>query len=278
MRLKTGFSDSRAALIEFRTSFERVRHLRSNLSPFDQGLLWLIVAWVLAMISLPILKWILGENALPIGISGGVLLQLMTVWAILVWTWGARRTLITSGVIVLFAWVVEFVGHTTGFPFGAYAYTDRLQPQFGGVPLLIPLAWLMMLPPAWAVARRIARGGIAFVLISAVAFTAWDLFLDPQMVGWNLWTWAQPVGYFGIPWVNFAGWLIASAIITALASRLAPPRDLPARPLIAIYAITWALETIGQLFFWGLPGPALIGGAAMGLMLLWTLKRPSNVA
>ena len=238
-----------------------------------------LIVWVLAMISLPILKWVLGEQALPVGISVGVLLQAMAVLSILIWTWGSRRTWVAAGVILVCAWGVEFVGHTTGFPFGAYAYTELLQPQIGGVPLLIPLAWLMMLPSAWAVARRIVGrwvadrwAGLAFVLISALALTVWDLFLDPQMVGWNLWTWDQPGGYFGIPWINFAGWLLASALITALARRLAPLDHLPDRPLLAIYAITWALETIGELIFWGLPGPALVGGAAMGALLLWALR------
>src|SRR5690349_13456769 len=123
--------------------------LRQNMTQFDHMILALMVVWVLAMISLPIQKWVLGENALATGISIGVLLQLMAVWSILVWAWGLKRAALVTGGIVLFAWLVEFVGHTTGFPFGAYAYTDRLQPQVGGVPLLIPLAWLMMLPSAW---------------------------------------------------------------------------------------------------------------------------------
>jgi putative membrane protein len=178
---------------------------------------------------------------------------------------------VTVGIVVC-AWAVEYVGHSTGLLFGRYAYTSLLQPQLGGVPLLIPLAWLTMLPPAWAVARRITRGRVTFVLVSALAFTAWDLLLDPQMVAWNLWIWEQPGGYFGIPWTNFAGWLVASAAITALADRVAPLGDLPERPLIAIYAMTWALEMAGLLLFWGLPAPALVGGAAMGLMLLVSLR------
>ena len=67
-------------------------------------------------------------------------------------------------------WAIEYLGSTTGFPFGRYHYTDRLQPQLGHVPLLIPLAWLMMLPPAWAVAGSIAgNSGLSFVLASALA-------------------------------------------------------------------------------------------------------------
>ncbi len=77
---------------------------------------------------------------------------------------------------------------------------------------------------------------------------------------------------FRHPLINFAGWLLASALITALARRLAPLDHLPDRPLLAIYAITWALEIIGLLIFWGLPGPALVGGAAMGALVLWALR------
>ncbi|MEO8393139.1 MAG: carotenoid biosynthesis protein, partial [Chloroflexota bacterium] len=125
---------------------------------------------------------------------------------------------------------------------------------------------------AWAIAHRITRNRLGFVLVSALAFTVWDLFLDPQMVAWNLWIWDQPGGYFGIPWTNFAGWLIASLVLSIIARPLITVSDLPARPLIAIYAITWALELIGLLCFWGLTGPALVGGVAMGLILLWAIK------
>jgi len=253
--------------------FDQLNRLRHSMTQFDYMITALLIVWTLAMISLPIQKWILGENALATGISIGVLLQLMAVWAILVWTWGLKRAALVSGVIILFAWAVEYVGHTTGFPFGAYTYTDRLQPQIGGVPVLIPLAWLMMLPSAWVIARRITRNPVGFVLVSALAFTVWDLFLDPQMVGWNLWVWEQPVGYFGIPWLNFVGWWIASAVITLISRRLITLSDLPSRPLIAIYAITWALETVGLLCFWGLAGPALVGGAAMGLVLLAAVRK-----
>lgn len=224
----------------------------------------LIAAWVLAMISLPILRWTLGDAAIPLGVLLAVLLQASAVLTLLWQAWGARRTLRLAVLIGVLAWGVEAVGSSTGFPFGAYHYTKVLQPQVLGVPLVIPLAWLMMLPPAWAVARLITGryGTLAFILISALAFTAWDLFLDPQMAAWGFWVWEQPGGYFGIPWVNFLGWLAASALLTAVAR----PTDLPLLPLLLIYIITWALESIGLIAFWGLPGPGIVGFAAMGVM------------
>ncbi|MBL8055303.1 MAG: carotenoid biosynthesis protein, partial [Anaerolineales bacterium] len=154
-----------------------------------------------------------------------------------------------------------------------YRYTDLLQPQVLGVPALIPLAWLMMLPPAWAVAAALVRPRerAPFALVAALAFTAWDLYLDPQMVARGLWVWAEPGGYFGIPWVNFLGWLVTAFVITFVCG----PADLPARPLAVIYTLTWLLQAVGLGFFWGQPGPALAGFLGMGVfvVLFWRQAR-----
>lgn len=240
--------------------------------------IWLLALWVSIMISVPILLWTGGEDALRSGVIAGVVAQFATVMAILVQFWGAQRTLRAVAIVLPLTWLIEFVGSTTGLPFGVYHYTDALQPQLGHVPLLIPMAWLMMLPPAWAVATAVSgeanRG--RFVIVSALAFTAWDLFLDPQMVGWGYWIWSNPGLYFGIPLINFAGWILASALVTLAVN----PRDVPVVPLLVIYTVTWALQFIGQLFFWQMPGPALIGGAAMGafMVLAWrrTRTRPGD--
>ncbi len=236
-----------------------------NLSRQDRLSGALIVMWVASMISLPILRWVGGDPIVPTGVAVTVIIQSAAVASVLARAWGWRHTLLTLVAVAALGWLVEFTGSTTGFPFGQYHYTDRLQPQINGVPLVIPFAWFMMLPPAWAVAHRLigVKRRLAFVALSALAFTAWDLFLDPQMAGWGFWVWADPDGYFGIPWINFGGWITASALITLLVQ----PSKLPVRPLLIIYTITWALMTIGLLVFWGLPGPALAGGAAMGSLV-----------
>jgi putative membrane protein len=244
---------------------------------FERVIYVVVVLWIVTMISLPIVKSAWGEAALLVGIAISVLVQCAAVVNMLVPGWGSRRTQIVVAIVLPAAWLVEFVGSTTDFPFGAYHYTDKLQPQIGGVPALVPLAWLMMLPPAWAVAQRITggRSKLAFVAVAALALTAWDLFLDPQMVDWGLWIWEDPgiFHYFGIPLVNYVGWLMASALITGLALPLLRSEPLPVSPLLMIYAISWILEAIGQLFFWGLPGSALVGFVGMGMMVLWAVRK-----
>jgi putative membrane protein len=241
----------------------------------------LIAAWMLAMIALPILNWTFGSRLIPQAVTGALLIQFAAVMTITASVWGGSRTLIGFTLIGIMTWSMEALGSKTGFPFGSYEYTGALQPQIAGVPLLIPVAWFTMLAASWAVADAIlprwrARvyGPAAFVLISAAAMTAWDLFLDPQMVGWGFWVWEQPGGYFGIPWVNFAGWLLTAMIATAAALPLIRPeaRHVRRPPLIVIYGVTWVLETFGLALFWDQPGPALVGGVAMGSLLALALR------
>ena len=225
-----------------------------------------VLAWIGNLILLPLLVWIWNDRALRWGVTTGVVLQAIAVFVTLGSLWGWQRASVVGLAIAGMGWTVEFVGSRTGLPFGRYHYTGRLQPQLGHVPLVIPLAWLMMLPPAWGVAGLITKGyGSAFVVVSALAFTAWDLFLDPQMVGWRLWVWEKPGRYFGIPLINYLGWFLASGVMTAVLQ----PRELPEMSLALIYTITWLLQSVGLSVFWKQPGPALCGFLGMGSMLTW---------
>lgn len=232
----------------------------------------LVVTWVAALIAMPIVQWAAGHPGPTAGAILGVLLQTSLVVLFLAQATSTRRAAFVLAIVAVMSWVAEAIGSQTGFPFGAYYYTDKLQPQLLGVPLLIPLAWLMMLPPAWAISQRITGkpSGLLFVVVSALAFTAWDLFLDPQMVHWGLWVWARPGAYLGIPLVNYAGWLLVSALITALAR----PPVLSSWPLLIIYALTWLIETVGQVIFWQLYGPAVCGFIGMGTFVVLAWRGP----
>jgi len=226
----------------------------------------LLVAWVLATISLPILQWLWGQRTTRWGVTATVALQAGAVVSSLVSAWGWRQAALVAASIAAMGWLAEYIGSSTGVPFGHYHYTDRLRPQLGHVPLIIPLAWVMMLPPSWSIAGLVAGGSPwLHAGISALAFTAWDLFLDPQMVGWRLWVWEQKGRYFGIPLINFVGWALVSGAITAALR----PSALSMSPLQLIYALTWILETFGLGVLWRQRGPALCGFLAMGSILLW---------
>jgi lycopene beta-cyclase len=243
----------------------------------------LVVGWMLVMIAVPIAIWTIGLEAVPSMMLVATLCQATAVFVLLWQAWGAKYALTTLFAVGVMGWLLEAIGTATGFPFGTYDYTNKLQPQLAHVPLLIPLAWFMMLPVSWAVASLLGRGTRPwwrFILLSALAMTAWDLFLDPQMVMWEFWLWRDvpSFNYFGIPWQNYFGWLLGAGGITAVVYWLIRPpwQKIPHLPLLIIYSIVWFLQTFGLLFFWGMVGPALVGGLVMGGMMLLAWRAMSN--
>jgi lycopene beta-cyclase len=259
MRLKLSYNNIIGKTREYRANIPKSERI-SGLS------IIFISLWLILLLFMPFIEDNYSEKGFTLGIVIGVILQALAVLSILINAIGIRRTAFIAVGIVFLTWLIEAVGIATGFPFGRYYYTERLQPQLLNVPILIPLAWLMMLPPSWAVAQRITRQkkGIRFAILSGLAFTVWDLFLDPQMVKWFLWVWDKPNGYFGIPFTNFLGWFFSSALITIIIR----PASLPERPLLLIYGLTWIMETIGLIVFWDLRVPALSGFVGMGIFIL----------
>lgn len=235
--------------------------------------------------------------------------------------------------------LAESVGVHSGWPFGDYSYGTALGPKLAGVPVVVPLAWTMMGLPALmlgrrcaarldgtgrpaaarptaarqATARRTATARQAVTLRQAVTarqavtvlaggatLTAWDLFLDPQMVAEDYWSWQSGGGpaLNGIPVSNAAGWLLVGIVVTGALAALLPERNATAssaaegpggpavrargrgragsagapadpgrRVLMVLLVWTYLSSVLANLAFFGRPGVALAGGVAMGMLL-----------
>lgn len=179
--------------------------------------------------------------------------------------WGWPRAVIGAKVVALATGSVERVGTATGLPFGHYSYTGRLRPTVAGVPVVVPMAWWAMAVPARESAHAaLGRHStpVARIALGAVALTAWDLFLDPQMTAEGYWHWRRAGRYRGIPLSNFAGWLVTSCAVMASLEVLVPPRR-PDPMLVGQYAAMGVMETIGFAAFFRDRLVAVAGGMAM---------------
>ncbi len=169
----------------------------------------------------------------------------------------------------------ECVGVATGLVYGAYHYTDQLGPRlFGLVPVLIPLAWLVMMYPSLLMAENLMPARLAgawrwtgVAALAGLMMVAWDLAMDPMMVLTGHWVWDAPGGYFGIPWQNFSGWwlttFVALMLYQAAARRITNrPAGIPFRWAVWAYLVTGLSTALADLAL-GLGGPALVGFLAM---------------
>ena len=144
--------------------------------------------------------------------------------------WIASLFLLLAGVIVvagapgqtdrlrlagaaLLGFAAEVVGSRTGFPFGAYHYTDALRPQLFGVPLVMTFAWMSLFAYVDEMRAHLRSAAWFGTLLAALWMTAIDLVIDPLAANQlGYWRWAHAGLYYGIPATNFAGWLVISLV------------------------------------------------------------------
>jgi putative membrane protein len=190
--------------------------------------------------------------------------------------WALGLFVVTAGG----GFVAEVVGVRTGVPFGDYSYRGTLGPEVASVPLVVPLAWTMMSYPVLLAARRLTRRWVP--IVGGYGLMAWDVCLDPQMVDDGHWRWADPTPSFpgvdGIPLSNFAGWFLVGTLMMLVLSAVLPrghtrPPGDEAVPA-ALLTWTWVGYMVGNVFWFGTDSVALVGGIALGLLVvpyLWTL-------
>lgn len=116
------------------------------------------------------------------------------------------------------SWTYESLSIATGFPFGHYHYTDKMGPKLGTVPLLIMPAYFCVCYVSWYIAQalldRFAHEPDTLQtwvqpLLAALIMVMWDMSMDPaRSTVAGAWSWRQGGGYFGVPFVNFMGWLL----------------------------------------------------------------------
>lgn len=186
---------------------------------------------------------------------GFVALLTIGVWR----AWGARLALVLLAALSSIGFVAEWIGTTTGFPFGHYSYTHMLGYKIAGeVPWVIPPSWFGMGVPCFVIAHALmgatpsvgqALSGVQRLLrifAGAWLLMSWDLILDPAMSALvPYWEWHEPGFYYNSPLVNFFGWFGVGVLIMALLDLLTLGRDLRSLPVIwclNFYALNWAMS------------------------------------
>lgn len=187
---------------------------------------------------------------------------------------GARFAFSFLFLTFAYALAVEIIGSKTGWPFGRYKYDHSLGFSIADVPLLVPFAWMMLTYPLLIAARKVGKSWV--FLYGGLGLMTWDLFLDPQMVAANRWSWkfsgASIPFAKEIPLSNSAGWLFTGMGLMALLHWALPKdrRKHGASLAIPNIFLGWTLLSgiIGNLFFFHRPGIALIAGALFGAVLV----------
>lgn len=130
-----------------------------------------------------------------------------------------RRALFGLAALAAFTWGIEIVGVLTGLPYGEFSYGIELGPMlFGLVPLGLPVFYFPILLNSYLLALLFLgassfprRFGLTLGLVIAL-----DLVLDPGAVALGFWAWTDPGAYYGVPAINYLGWLLSGSVAIAV--------------------------------------------------------------
>lgn len=153
-----------------------------------------------------------------------------------------------------FGWVtgltfaVEYVGVSTGIPFGSYRYTEVLGPTLLGVPVVIALAWYATETAALGLSVQLLGGRnsrLPVSLVSAILVVALDIVLEVSAAFVHrYWLWEGN----RVPWVNYLSWFVLSFLMSWC---LQYPRlaEKPRHPYTAgmVYFMIWILFALTDI-------------------------------
>lgn len=146
-------------------------------------------------------------------VGSAVLLGLVAVaHAALTWPVGATVAFFGGGGLV--AVLAELVAVDRGW------LRHHLGPQVRGVPLYVAFGWTGVIYVAFRVALLTVDGWAAVALAAGLA-TAYDLLVDHRGVARGHWSYPDALPgprRRGVPWYNYLGWLLVSAVTASLAT------------------------------------------------------------
>ena len=203
---------------------------------------------------------------------------------------GWKNTLVFFSLTAAVSWGYEQFGVETGLIYGQYHYTDALGEKLGHVPIIIPLAWFMMIYPSYIIANLIATGKpignnstvskvLSLAILSAIIMTTWDFVIDPYLSGptQQAWIWEKGGEYFGIPLHNFAGWILTTFTVYLLyrifEKKTKPIETKITKSIVVLPVLAYGLMLIANLMPGEPPELRMIGPIVMGIPIIVALIR-----
>jgi len=213
---------------------------------------------------------------------------------------GWRRGLLFASLCFFPGLAAEVLGVRYGLLFGGhYAYLE-VDVAFGGVPLIIPVFWVVFIYICHSMVNTFllflgrerpaaGRGGVLelalLVALDGVLVVIIDVIMDPLMVKAGKWEWAAGGPYYGVPLGNFVGWFALACLASGsfrLVEYLRPrPEPAFARRFHLVPAAGYATALFGFLAYAiNIDMPQIIPAALalMGPVLAANLMLYSGIA
>ena len=161
-----------------------------------------------------------------------------------------RRGAVALTVLVGYTYAVEYIGATTGWPYGEFSYDVSLGPMLlDTIPFALPLFFIPLVINSYLLSLLLfgERSLPVRIGIVSAAVVAVDLVLDPAAVALGFWSFAEG-GFYGVPPSNYSGWVMSAVVATVLIELAFDRQALRARVEDCAYMLD---DMVSFVLLWG---------------------------
>ena len=160
--------------------------------------------------------------------------------------WGLINITIFLFITLIVSLALETIGSKTGYIFGGkYHYNQENTPGYiiFGIPVLIPIAWFGIIYMSINFCYFLTdtqfpfRNDIdySFTILIAIFVVLLDFVLDPLAVDEKRWSWESSGIYYGVPLLNFFGWLLVPTLVVLIFHQYSQPLNVTVDYHSALY-------------------------------------------
>jgi hypothetical protein len=148
-------------------------------------------------------------DRLPYAVMEAAVIVLFLGYARFAWRTGGRRRLLELVSAVPYGLLLE---QGDIMIFGSYAYNQQFLLKLGAVPLVIALAWAMIINSCMYISDTFGVSPRLAPFTDAILAIVLDLSFDAIAIRQGLWHWVLPLnrGFFGVPAGNYYAWLFVA--------------------------------------------------------------------
>jgi putative membrane protein len=146
-----------------------------------------------------------------------VALSIPCYLAIIMWL-GIKKGILFLIIISIYALSIETFAIITGFPYSQFSYTNLIGFKlFGYTPYTVPFAYVPIFIGCIYLASLKVKSYWKILLITAFLVLIADIVLDPAAVALNFWTYKTQGIFYGVPLMNFLGWILTGFLAALIA-------------------------------------------------------------